>query len=293
MTVEDRRLSEQVIQLPRGPRLAVRVAKGEKRPFLLVHGLASNALMWELVSDRLASLGHEVVSVDLRGHGRSERPENGYSTAQASADLEQLIDVMGWGAARRPICGGQSWGGNVVLHLAAHTDALHGVAAVDGGWIHLAERFPTFDECWEQLAPPDFGGTRWEDVRSRLSQRLQGWPDGALAAVLGNLEESPDGVVRNRLARAHHRSIVHSLWADDPADYYPRVTVPSLFLVAGDADTAPEKAATVARAAKALGGSRVRWYPGAHHDLHLQHPHQVAVDLQSLLDPQPQGADAP
>ena len=293
MTVEYKVLTEQTISLPQGPRLAVRFAGGEKRPFLLVHGLASNALMWEPVGARLAKLGHEVLSVDLRGHGRSERPESGYSTAQASIDLARLIDLMGWGGARRPIGCGQSWGGNVVLHLGAHTDALHGVAAVDGGWIQLADRFPTFDECWEQLAPPDFGDTSWEDVRRRLSQQLRGWPDGALAAVLGNLEESPEGMVRNRLSRAHHRSIVHSLWADDPADYYPTVTVPSLFLVAGDSDSAPEKAATVAQAAKALGGSGVRWYPGAHDDLHLQHPDQVAADLQRLLDPQPQTAGAP
>ena len=45
-------------------------------PFLLVHGLASNARLWDGVARRLASAGHSAVAVDLRGHGRSPRPRS-------------------------------------------------------------------------------------------------------------------------------------------------------------------------------------------------------------------------
>ena len=284
MTTPHSPFTERTVQLSDGTQLALRTASGPKRPFLLVHGLASNALMWELVGERLAAAGHEVVAVDLRGHGRSARPVEGYSTAQSSADLAQLIELMAWGSARHPVVAGQSWGGNVVLHLAAHTDAVHSVVAVDGGWIHLAERYPTFDECWQQLTPPDFDSTSWHDLRQRLSRMLEGWPEGSLNAVLGNLEHTEGGGVRSRLAREHHRSIVHSLWADNPVDYYPTVAAPTLFLVAGDSVTSPEKAASLVRATAALADTSVRWYPGAHHDLHLQHPDRVAEDLLLMLE---------
>jgi len=44
---------------------------------LALHGLASNARWWDLVAGRLAP-EHRVVAVDLRGHGRSDRPDTGY-----------------------------------------------------------------------------------------------------------------------------------------------------------------------------------------------------------------------
>ena len=87
-------------------------------PFLLVHGLASNARLWDGVAAALTGLGHEVVTVDLRGHGRSSKPDEGYDVPTVADDLAVLIERLG---LERPIAAGQSWGGNVVLELAART----------------------------------------------------------------------------------------------------------------------------------------------------------------------------
>ncbi len=43
-------------------------------PFVLVHGLASNARLWDGVATALVAAGHPVFAVDLRGHGRSSKP---------------------------------------------------------------------------------------------------------------------------------------------------------------------------------------------------------------------------
>ena len=104
----------------------------EQVPFLLVHGLASNARLWDGVARHLAQHGHRVVAVDQRGHGRSSKPDDGYDMTTVADDLRLLIDELGW---ERPAVAGQSWGGNVVLELAwSHPDAVSMIAWVESGW---------------------------------------------------------------------------------------------------------------------------------------------------------------
>ena len=260
-----------------GVSLAVRVLEGDGQPVVLVHGLASNALLWRGVAEDLNHRGHAIACIDLRGHGRSDRPPQGHTTTQASVDLNACITAMGW-ADRRPIVAGQSWGGNVVLRAAQTSDQWAGVAAVDGGWIHLRRRFESFDDCWEQLAPPDFGQRAPDEALSWIRAMMQNWPPGAVEAVIGNLEVV-DGQVRNRLDRQHHQSIVHSLWSDDPADIYPDVAVPVSLIVAGRSTSDDVEAASAA-----LPDATVSWHPEAHHDIHLQHPGLVSGELLALLD---------
>ena len=280
-------MSEQLddanVQLPAGPCLAVRRAGVDQplRPVLLVHGLASNARLWDGVTRRLGAAGHPTVAVDLRGHGRSEQTTNGYTTRQAADDLAALIRELGWIGTRAPVVAGQSWGGNVVLDLAARSGAAAAVALVDGGWIRLAARFPTFAACWDELAPPRLDGMTRTHLAARVSSAQAGWPAQSRAATLACFVETPEGTLRARLTREHHREILRSLWEGDPRPLYPRVGVPAVLLAAAGGEQDPRRE-PVLEAARALPDAHARWYVGAHHDLHAQHPEQVSADLQEL-----------
>ena len=267
------------VTLPSGVRLAVRRAGGERRPFLLVHGLASNARLWDAVARRLGDAGHEVVAVDQRGHGRSDAPSAGYDTTTCADDLRALCDELGLVGGRKPLAAGQSWGGNVVLSFAARHKGAAALALVDGGWIRLRDRFATFDECWAQLAPPRFDHLRMSDLAERMRQRHADWPPESQVAPLANFVETPDGDARARLDRAHHRSILHSLWADDPRDLYPAVDVPVLLMPAASPH---DGRSGVVEALELLPDAHVEWYAGADHDLHAQLPDRVAADLLEL-----------
>ena len=103
----------------------------------------------------LHAAGHEVVAVDQRGHGGSEQTVTGYDTATAAADLAELIALRHWTGKREPVVAGQSWGGNVVLTLAAlHGGVPAGVVEVflqdgladKGKLIHLQEVLPVWRE---------------------------------------------------------------------------------------------------------------------------------------------------
>src|ERR1035437_6884104 len=124
--------------LPRGPSGA---------PFLLVHGLASNARLWDGVARRLAEAGHTSAAVDLRGHGHSDNPDTGYAFATISENLQALVGSLG-PAFARPILVGQSWGANVVLDFAVrYPDLARGIVLVDGGLTDMRDAFPTWEVC--------------------------------------------------------------------------------------------------------------------------------------------------
>jgi pimeloyl-ACP methyl ester carboxylesterase len=237
--------------------------------YLLVHGLASNAAMWLGVGDLLAGAASRVVAVDLRGHGRSEKPDQGYAIADVVEDLVELIAALG---LQRPVVAGQSWGGNVVVQLASdHPDLLAGVACVDGGWIRLGDAFPSFEACWEVLAPPAFGELRYEDLAARIGGN--GWPPTGVAGVLGCFERRQDGTVAPWLTRERHQLVLRGLYDHDP--FVLEVRVPALLIPTLSNE----------RAARQLGegidGARVAPLDG-HHDLHAEQPAAVAALLQTL-----------
>lgn len=300
MPTADPLLTDGFVDLPGGrPRLAVRRGDGPRRPFVLVHGLASNARLWDGVAEHLLAAGHPVTAVDLRGHGRSEAPAAGYDTDTCADDLLALIEAEGLRGERAPIVVGQSWGGNVVLSLAArHPGAVAAIACIDGGWISLHDRFANFEDCWTALAPPRFDHLGYADLAGRIRSSHPEWPASGIEGTLANLVELPGGGVRARLAREHHASIVRSLYEGDPTQLYPRVTVPALLVpavgpepVPGENDHDTRTRAAVVRAAAGLRDSRVRWYPGADHDLHAQYPDRLAADLLVLAADLSAGTD--
>ena len=246
-------------------------------PVLLVHGLASNARLWDGVAENLAALGHPTAAVDLRGHGASDKPDEGYDFATLAADLVAVLDGLGWlpGAQRRCFVAGQSWGATVVLELAArHPDAIRGLALVDGGTIELADRFADWPTCEAALAPPALDHLRADDFERMLRNNHPDWPDSGIEATLSNVEVRADGTIAPWLSRSHHLTILRHMWEHHPSARYHDVTVPVLILPAGSEATT-DKGGEINRAEAGLAVSVTRWMAGDH-DLHAQHPGEVA-----------------
>jgi pimeloyl-ACP methyl ester carboxylesterase len=252
-------------------------------PFLLVHGLASNALLWSGVGAALAGAGHRVVAVDQRSHGRSD-PSDDLRLGTLTADLLEVATAFGF---ERPVVVGQSWGGNVVLeHARRHPHAVRAVVAIDGGTIELAEDFPDRAACWAALAPPVWDGSHTlADVAAAFDAQHPDWPVEGRRAQLGNLAIRPDGSVTAILTRPRHRSIVEGLYDHRPSQLLPEVAVPVLLLPVdtGDAEWTARKRATTARAEARLPRARIAWFSGRDHDVHAQAPDEVAAVLLAHL----------
>jgi pimeloyl-ACP methyl ester carboxylesterase len=279
-------------------------------PYLLVHGLSSNALLWDETAERLAAADRPAYAVDLRSHGESDSPDDGYDTATAAADLAAVSAALGLGPA---IVAGQSWGGNVVVRLAAtHPSAVAAVALVDGGWIDLSARFASWEECETALRPPEVDRMRPAELRGIIARMHPTWSARAVEATLANLRVTPEGRLARRLPIPKHMRIVRSMWDDPPWRDFPLISAPVLLLPAvpathaepanaaqpaepanaaqpaeaadgdGDRDGEEWRRASVVKAATALARSRVKEYVGGDHDLHAQHPAELAADLLTL-----------
>jgi pimeloyl-ACP methyl ester carboxylesterase len=248
-------------------------------PVLLVHGLSSNARLWDGVAERLAAAGHPVAAVDQRGHGQSDKPDDGYDFATLTDDLLVVLAELGWRGAPAPWLAGQSWGANVVLEVAArHPDTTAGLVLVDGGTMELRSRFADWPTCAAALAPPPLTGTTAVSFEQLVRTYHPDWPESGIVGTLANVEFMSDGTIRPWLSRPHHMAILHHMWDHHLSARYPYIKVPVLLLPAEDAANQrwmAGKREGVDQAGAVLERSLTRWITGDH-DLHAQHPDQVA-----------------
>lgn len=70
------------------------VIGGDGPPLLLVHGWPENWYAWRLVMLELAR-DFEVIAVDQRGIGLTDKPRKGYDSATLAGDLVALMDALG------------------------------------------------------------------------------------------------------------------------------------------------------------------------------------------------------
>ncbi len=253
-------------------------------PFLLVHGLASNARMWDGVAADLAAHGHEAWAVDLRGHGRSDKPDGGYDFETVTDDLRALVDGLG---LERPVVAGQSWGANLAVEFGHRfASRTRGIACVDGGLIELSERFPDWEECARVLAPPRLAGTPRSEIERYARTAHPDWPETGIQGLLANFETHEDGTVAPWLTFERHMTILRGLWEHRPSERLATLDAALLLIPAiarGEEDG--ERRMALARAARLARRVRVRPFVGADHDIHAQHPDELAgVLLHAVID---------
>jgi pimeloyl-ACP methyl ester carboxylesterase len=102
-----------------GHRITYDVHGSGDRVLVLVHGLLMNRRMYDTLAPEIASRGYRVVTVDLLGHGRSDRlAERQIYSMTAFAD--QVLALLDHLKLEAPVVGGTSLGANVGLEFAAH-----------------------------------------------------------------------------------------------------------------------------------------------------------------------------
>jgi pimeloyl-ACP methyl ester carboxylesterase len=90
---------------------------GEGDPVLLLHGWPDSGRLWRHQVPFLVRHGYRVITPDLRGFGRSGRPQDvaGYSLRHSVADVAAVLDHLGLADVHVV---GHDWGATVSWYLA-------------------------------------------------------------------------------------------------------------------------------------------------------------------------------
>lgn len=98
-------------------------------PILMLHGGAQTRHSWDRAARSLAEKGHEVTTVDTRGHGDSDwAPDGDYKLSSLADDL-RIVVTERFSADRLPVIVGASLGGLTGMVALGRGDAV-GVALV-------------------------------------------------------------------------------------------------------------------------------------------------------------------
>ncbi|WP_086853238.1 alpha/beta fold hydrolase [Amycolatopsis kentuckyensis] len=99
------------------------VPAGGTETVVFLHGMGTDSLasFYLTLAPPVAAAGIDVISYDLRGHGKTERPERGYTLGDFVADLDDLLRQLG---VDRPVhLVGNSFGGTLAYSYAVANPA--------------------------------------------------------------------------------------------------------------------------------------------------------------------------
>jgi pimeloyl-ACP methyl ester carboxylesterase len=257
---------------------------------VLLHGLASQAHIWDLVAPHLTD-AFRVIAIDQRGHGLSDKPDSGYDFATITSDLDTILKTLNT-SRDRAVLAGHSWGGNVAVQYAAdHPDRVSGLVLIDGGFLQIGDRldWPTVERF---LEPPDLIGMPVDEFRAGMKMWMgSARSPEAEAITLQNFEIRADGTIAPRLQKSNHMQVVRALWEHRPSELWARVPCPVLMIPAvapephdeRTRNTLENKRRNIATAEASLARSQTIWMLDTIHDSPLQRPVELADAIRTFV----------
>jgi pimeloyl-ACP methyl ester carboxylesterase len=202
-----------------------------QEPLLLLHGLGDHALVWSSLADDLAADYH-IVAPDMRGHGESSKPEKDYSFESAIADLEALMDHLGWSSTHVV---SHSWTGKLAAIWARKSpQRLRSLVLVDPIFIWkmpsiLKLTFPLLYRVLPFLkSMGPFTSYESAEQQARQLSQYPGWTPLHQQVFQAGIEQKPDGSWGSKFTIAARDGIFDDVLR--VAGFTVPLDIPSLFI---------------------------------------------------------------
>ena len=286
-----------IVQLQTGERIHYLGWEGDpERPLVLLHGLARTAWTWLPIGRRLAP-AHAVAAPDLRGHGATDAPLQGYELDSLALDMLTVVAGNGWGSAvggPPVVVAGHGLGAMVAVEMARlEPGSVAGVALVDGGWEEMVEATRLLpDQLVDAIAdPPEILASMETYLADRRDFDPASWDTDQETAARAQVSGRHAGHVGPVTKGSVVRRCVDSMYRYQPLEALAQVACPVTLIAAssGTADDEDERerrlAIDDAQRARAEAGRppmRVRIHEGVGHDLMRYRPDELAEELERL-----------
>ena len=180
---------------------------GSKPPLVLIHGITDDGLCWTPVAEVLAS-EYDVIMVDVRAHGKSDAPNDGYDYQTIVDEIVGLTKEL---KLENPVVMGHSMGAMISLTLAGLYPDLPRAIILEDPPAFWRTRLPSQTELDGRA-----GMLMWfNDIKRKTHDELlkavrldnPNWPEAELGPWIDSkhrfslkitqLVESPDAVPAN------------------------------------------------------------------------------------------------
>ena len=183
-----------------------------------VHGLASNSSLFLPLANKLFNLGYSSIGIDLRGHGNSSKPTNGYTLETFSKDISTIIRKY---LKVKPIFIDQSMGANLGVMLAKEKKPIiQGCICIDGGFINLKNKFSNWKQCEKQLTPPNLDHFQLPKLKELIQSYHPDWSELSIQGTLNNWKIFNNLRIKKKLSIKKHLLLLKSLWSQKPNNIY-------------------------------------------------------------------------
>ena len=110
----------------------VETGNPDGQPILFIHGFSQCWMTWSRQLNSDLARNHRLIAMDLRGHGKSDKPRDGYDNSRLWAD--DVASVIRQLELDRPVLSGWSYGPLVILDYVRHygQDSIAGIQFVSG-----------------------------------------------------------------------------------------------------------------------------------------------------------------
>lgn len=210
------------------------------------------------------SNSHRCVAIDLKGHGGSDAPADGYAMAELADDVAWLCGKL---AVSKAVVVGHSMGGIVAVHVAAaHPEVVAGVVILDSPLLPPAG--------FAELVPPLLEGMRspaFRDVTRQFQGQFAGFPED---------ERRREELLETLSAGEQHVKVatLDHIFGDDNEAAVRECTAPVLYVGSGLGF------ADLDRLRAAAGGSFAdTTVSGAGHFIQLEVPDQVNAAIEGFV----------
>ena len=242
-------------------------------PLLMMHGMADSGDCWRALADPLAA-EYDVVLMDARGHGMSDKAMLQMSVLHQALDVHALITQL---RLERPFVIGHSMGALTALVCAGHFPAmLRGVLLED----------PPLEA--HTVAPTAAQAAAW-------NREINTWVDSLHdlrieTLVLRAIADHPTWQASELVAWAHakHQTSSQNRWVDTKQVLYwqemvAQIGVPALLVVGDSACDAVVSAATAQRARALSPFIEVAHVRGVGHSIRREAPQAYAKLVREFL----------